>query len=299
MAVFDLAVKENIKEKWVAFGGYASVKLGEALVGPVVDGFCNIVKVLLVPIKNAFNAVVKLITGIIPVWLLKIATFGGLGFLATFLFGTFTVGAGWQYTHGISHDAYELGLALELNSNMQLARTGCYLGGSSGITQGSLGVSTGIVVGAFKKYGNVAGDSATVGVEGDICKFFGLPCKFAISAALIWDNSDWHNGDSLALKTFKTCLGYNAEYAIQIENLEITHEMAVNMVQTMSKADLELTILKQAYNFFKNGFNKLKNCIVAIFDLWIGMEIEVTAGVEVGAPVKGTFQLDYTYCATH
>jgi len=159
-------VDAGAKDKWMAFGGYASVKLGEKLVGKVVDFFCDIAKVIQVPIKNAFNNVVKLITGIIPVWLLKIAMFGGVGALiSTFLFSAFTVGWGWGYTYGISTDSYEIGLALELNkATLQIGRTGCYLGGSSGLTQGSLGVSTGFVVGAFKKFGNIAGDSATIGI---------------------------------------------------------------------------------------------------------------------------------------
>jgi hypothetical protein len=294
-----LLSENQVQDKWFAFGGYASLKFGEPIAKAIVNAFCSVVKVLVIPIKNLFNAVVKLITGIIPAWLLKIAAFGGIGFLATFLYSAFTLGFGWGYTYGISTDAYEAGMALELGKDMQIGRTGCYLGGSSGLTQGSVGVSTGFVVGAFKKYDNIAGDSTTIGVEGDICKFFGLPCKLAIAAAIIWDNTDWHNGNSLALKTFKTCLGQNAEYAIQIENLEISHEMAVNMVQTMDKEQLKLKILQQAYNFFKKGFGVLKACIISIFNLWIGNEIGISGGVEVGAPVKGTFQLDYTYCATH
>merc|ERR1712224_164665 len=97
----------------------------------------------------------------------------------------------------------------------------------------------------------------------------------------VWDNSDFNNGNSVALKTFKTCLAPGAEYLHEIENLELTHEMAVNMVQTLSKEELEANILK--------------NCIVAIFKLWIGFVIDLSAGVQVPLPVKLTFTLDYTY----
>jgi len=279
--------------------GYGIVKSGTqkhtGLLKPIVDFFCNAIHLLINPIKQAFNAVVKLITGIIPSWLIKIAKFGGIGFLASFLFSAFTVGGGWGANVGIFSTAFEAGFALELKSNLQIGYTGCYLGGSSGVTQSAGGVSSGIAATAFKKFGNIAGDSATIGIEGDICNLFGLPCKLSLAPSIIFDNSDWSNKNSLALKTFKTCFGRGAEYLTTIQNLELTHEMAVNMVQTLSKEQLEANILKAAYNFFKNGFNRLKNCIVSIFRLWIGLALDISAGVDAGSPVKLTFTLDYAY----
>lgn len=278
---------------------YGIVKSGTqkhtGLLKPIVDHFCNTIHILVNPIKRAFNAVVKLITGIIPSWLIKIAKFGGIGFLASFLFSAFTVGGGWAANVGPFSTAFEAGFALELKSNLQIGYTGCYLGGSSGVTQSAGGVSAGIAATAFKKFGNIAGDSATIGIEGDICNLFGLPCKLSLAPSIIFDNSDWSNKNSLALKTFKTCFGPGAEYLTTIQNLELTHEMAVNMVQTLSKEQLEANILKAAYNFFKNGFNRLKNCIVSIFSLWIGLALDISAGVDAGSPVKLTFTLDYAY----
>jgi hypothetical protein len=279
--------------------GYGIVKSGTqkhtGLLKPIVDHFCNTIHILINPIKRAFNAVVKLITGIIPSWLIKIAKFGGIGFLASFLFSAFTVGGGWAANVGPFSTAFEAGFALELKSNLQIGYTGCYLGGSSGVTQSAGGVSSGIAATAFKKFGNIAGDSATIGIEGDICNLFGLPCKLSLAPSIIFDNSDWSNKNSLALKTFKTCFGRGAEYLTTIQNLELTHEMAVNMVQTLSKEELEANILQAAYNFFKNGFNRLKNCIVSIFKLWIGLALDISAGVDAGSPVKLTFTLDYAY----
>jgi len=278
---------------------YGIVKSGTqkhtGLLKPIVDHFCNTIHILINPIKQAFNAVVKLITGIIPSWLIKIAKFGGIGFLASFLFSAFTVGGTWSANVGPFSTAFEAGFALELKSNLQIGYTGCYLGGSSGVTQSAGGVSSGIAATAFKKFGNIAGDSATIGIEGDICNLFGLPCKLSLAPSIIFDNSDWSNKNSLALKTFKTCFGRGAEYLTTIQNLELTHEMAVNMVQTLSKEQLEANILQAAYNFFKNGFNRLKNCIVSIFRLWIGLALDISAGVDAGSPVKLTFTLDYAY----
>merc|ERR1711871_600577 len=302
--LLDLGVANEVG--WTAFGGYAVVKHSQGgLVKPIVDAFCNLIHVFVNPIKQAFNAVMRLITGIIPAWLIRIATFGGVGALASFLFSTFTVGAGWANVYGVTTDAFEVGFALELRSNMQIGATGCYLGGSSGVTAGEVGLASlpepALAVTAFKQFGNIAGDSATIGLEGDLCKLLGLPCSFAVSASIIWDNTDWTNGNSLALRTFRSCVATGAEYITEIENLEITHEMAVQMVQTMSKEELELNILQAAYNFFRNGFNRLKNCIVNIFNLWIGLGLAVsaTAGLTVGAPVTGTFTLDYTYNSQH
>lgn len=296
----EMSLDVGTKDKWTAGGGYAVVKLGEeTLIKPVVDAFCRLIHHLLDPIKKAINSLTKIITGVIPVWLVKIAAFGSVGALATLLFSAFTIGVGWGYTYGVTTDAFEIGMALQLK-DMTVGSTGCYLGGSSGITGGEVGGSGfGISVSAFKEFGNIAGDSATLGIEGDVCKLLGLGCELAISGSIVWDNTDWHNGNSVALQTFKTCLGKDAAYANEIENLQIKHKMTVNMVQTLSKQELERNILEEAYNFFKKGFGTLKNCIVAIFDLWIGLVLDVTAGVAVGAPVKGTFTLDYTYCKEH
>lgn len=303
--LLDLGVANEVG--WAAFGGYAVVKHSKGgLVKPIVDAFCNLIHVFVTPIKQAFNAVVRLITGIIPSWLIKIAMFGHIGALATFLFSAFTVGAGWANVYGVTTDAFEVGFALELRSNLQIGATGCYLGGSSGVTAGEVGLASlpepALAVTAFKQFGNIAGDSATLGLEGDLCKLLGLPCSFAVSASIIWDNSDWTNGNSLALRTFRSCVATGAEYISEIENLEITHEMAVQMVQTMSKEELELNILQAAYNFFRNGFNRLKNCIQNIFNLWIGLGLDLSASglsPTIGAPVTGTFTLDYTYISQH
>jgi len=287
------------KDEWsILTGGLGVVKQGTkkgGILKVITDGFCKVIHYLVSPIKRAFNAVMKLVTGIIPSWLIKIAAFGGIGFLSSFLFSAFTIGGGWSASYGVAVTSFEAGFGLEVKSNLQIGYTGCYLAGSSGLTQSVGPPSPGMAAAAFKKWGNIAGDSATLAIEGDLCKFFGLPCKFSIAPALVWDNSDFNNGNSVALKTFKTCLAPGAEYLHEIENLELTHEMAVNMVQTLSKEELEANILKAAYNFFKNGFNRLKNCIVAIFKLWIGFVIDLSAGVQVSLPVKLTFTLDYTY----
>jgi len=290
-------------DEWsILTGGLGVVKQGTkkgGILKKITDGFCKLIHYIVNPIKRAFNAVVKLVTGIIPAWLIKIAAFGGIGFLSSFLFSAFTIGGGWSASYGVAVTSFEAGFALELKSNLQIGYTGCYLAGSSGLTQSVGPPSPGIAAAAFKKFGNIAGDSATIAIEGDLCKFFGLPCKFSIAPALVWDNSNFNNGKSVALDTFKTCLAPGAEYLHEIENLELTHEMAVSMVQTLSKEELEANILKAAYNFFKNGFNTLKNCIIKIFEMWIGLAIDLSAGVQVSLPVKLTFTLDYTYMDEH
>merc|ERR1712196_461938 len=150
--------------QWVAGGAYLAVKFGEKhLVKPVVDAFCAVIKVFTNPIKRALNAVMKLVTGILPAWLVKIVAFGGLGALVhQFLCSSFTVGATFAIAHGITADSFEAGFALEFKKNMQIGKTGCYLGGSSGVNSPDVGVSTGFAVSVFKDYGNIAGDALAI-----------------------------------------------------------------------------------------------------------------------------------------
>jgi len=85
----------------------------------------------------------------------------------------------------------------------------------------------------------------------------------------------------------------------EIENLEISHEMAMTMVQTMSKAELEGNILQEAIKFFTNGFKTIVSCIKAIFAAWMGIGISIaasaSAGISVLTPGSGSFTFDYCY----
>jgi len=291
-----LATTDKFAPGAAAALGYLSVKHGQKKLGPILEDFCEIVKVFTNPIKNAFNKVIKVLTSIIPKWLLRITVFAGFGGLASFFFQAFTVGYGFGYTLAFAKASFEAGFALEINKDLTIGNTGCYVGGSSGVDSSIAEWSPfGLSVTTFKEYGNIAGESATVGLEGDICKLLGLPCKISITAAAIFDNADWDpkKETSEALKTRNKCLGKNAEYSLLIEEIQLKHQMMLNLVQTMSEEELEKNILRVAYDFFTHGFGKLFSCIKHIFGLWIGFQLSVDAGVSISPPAKASFTIDF------
>jgi len=290
----QLALRAGTQAKWSPpgpGGGYAIVKFGENYgVKQIVTAFCAIIQVVTEPIKAMFNGVMKLITGIIPSWLMKIAVFGGIGALIHhFLFKAFTVGFTFGVTYPwlgtVAEDSFEAGFGLEITDKFLIGKTGCYLGGSSGIAMGSVGgAEVGFAVSVFKHYGNIAGDSFTANIEADICKIFGLPCSLDLGGGIILDN-----GKGMAKKTFNDCLkvftGEEEEQSVY----------TLEMIQTMSKEELEKSILSRAKDFFVNGFGRLKKCLNTIFEQWLGLTLSFSAGADVSLPVAGSFTFDYAF----
>merc|ERR1712072_1248200 len=299
-----LSTEKAGTEIWHPGGAYAIVKLGAHIVGPVVNLFCNLVQVFAHPFKLAINSVMKLVTGVLPAWIIKIAVFGGLGSLIhAFLFKTFTVGYtfGITYPHpgGIAEDSFEAGFGVEIKDNLQIGRTGCFLAGSSGMGTNVLPkVSSGIAVTAFKDYGNIAGDTLTLSAEGDVCKIFGLPCKLELGGGIIFDNGietdkkSPNYGEWKMATTGKACLKIftgEMEYQQQAYTIE--------MIQTFSEEELQKNVLEAAKNFFEKGFGAHLHCLQTIFKQWLGIWMDVSAGGGGDPlPASGSFTFDRTYC---
>merc|ERR1712139_59312 len=293
-----LSTEKAGTEIWHPGGAYLIVKVAKPVVEPVVNFFCNLVQIFAHPIKLAINAVMKLVTGVIPAWVIKIAVFGGLGSLIHhFLFTTFTLGAGFSVTYphpgGIAVDAFEAGFGVEIKDNLQIGKTGCYLAGSSGMgTNIAVEASTGIAVTAFKEYGNIAGATITLSAEGDLCKIFGLPCKLELGGGIIFDMGRQDNGEWKMATTFKACLKIftgEMDYQQQAYTLE--------MIQTFSEEEMQKNVLDAAKNFFEKGFGAHLHCLKTIFEQWLGITMDVSAGGGTAPlPASGSITVDYTYC---
>jgi hypothetical protein len=281
-------------------GAYAIVKLSEKLVARAVTAFCRIVQLFTNPLKNMFNGLMKLATGFLPKWLIKIVMFGGLGaIIQHFLFkafcveGTFTIS--YPFLGTVAEDSFAAGFALEF-TDLQIGKTGCYLGGSSGIAGGQLGPSfeVGFNLDAFKHYGNIAGDSLTVGATIDLCKIFHLPCSLSIGGGIIFDN-----GKGVAKNVAKKCLkiftGGQETQALELLEMPSYGGVTLEMLQTMSEEELEGSILSAAKKFFVDGFGRIKDCLVSIFNMWIGLTIGFDAGAKVSLPATGSFTFDYAW----
>jgi hypothetical protein len=294
-----LSTEKAGTEIWHPGGAYLIVKVAKPVVEPVVNFFCNLVQIFAHPIKLAINAVMKLVTGVVPAWVIKIAVFGGLGSLIHhFLFTTFTLGAGFSVTYphpgGIAVDAFEAGFGVEIKDNLQIGKTGCYLAGSSGMgTNIAVEATTGIQLSVFKEYGNIAGETITLSAEGDICKIFGLPCKLELGGGIIFDNGRQDNGEWKMATTGKACLKIftgEMDYQQQAYTLE--------MIQTFSEEEMQKNVLDAAKNFFEKGFGPHLHCLKTIFEQWLGLTMEISLGGGGGLPLpaSGSITFDYTYC---
>jgi len=289
-------------------GAYGLIKLGESAWKPIVNVFCTVIKFYTDPIFKAFNSVMKLVTGVVPAWLIKIVAFGGLGaLLHHFLFKAFTVGGTFSIafpTVGVvgAVNSFEAGFSLELQQNLQIGKTGCYIAGSSGLT-GPAGLSSGEVgfaISAFRKESNIAGDSATIGGQVDLCKLFALPCAAKLGGGFIWDNS---KGNLQQMwNSCKKIFGFGEEFQqeevlalVDVGGKKTGKYFSMEAIQTMSKEELEANILTAAKNFFVNGFKNIKNCLSTIFGQWIGITLDGDCGYSLEVvPANAQYTWDYT-----
>jgi len=295
-------------------GAYGLIKRGESAFKPIVTLFCTAIKFLTDPILKAFNSVMQLVTGIVPVWLVKVIAFGGLGaLLHSFLFKAFTVGGTFTISNQMSgHTAvntFEAGFSLELNDNLQIGKTGCYLAGSSGIgglpSIKPISGEVGMAISTFKQESNIAGESATVAGEVDLCTILQLPCAAKLGGGFIFDNSDgnmeamWNSCKKIfGLGEEDNMLQYGHSEALELVDIggkKTGKIFTMEAIQTMSKEELKANILEAAKKFFENGFKNIKNCLTTVFGQWIGitMDVDVGDGKEV-TPTDGSYTWDYT-----
>lgn len=267
-------------------------------IGPVVDSFCKVVKVYTNPIKKAINAIVDLVTGIFPKWLIKIAAAGGsgAGILAQMVFSAFSLGMTFSLgTLGghVMPAEFEAGFALELKSNLQIGKTGCYLAAETGISFPFevKTPETGVALSIFKKWENQNDDVMTIGVDGDVCELFGLSwlCSFEVGPSMIFHNHDMKNHDSLAMRVAKTCFGVKGAYE---QEQELLQKSGVTMIQLKQDSS---DFLKKVINFFEKGFGAVKNCVKDIFRLWTGIVVDLSGGTpDAGTIASGS--ITFSYC---
>jgi hypothetical protein len=288
-------------------GGYGIVKSHEKSVTSkygVLTTFCTCAKALIDPIFKALNSVLQFAKGLLPSWLTKVLEWGGLkSLIDKFLFKAFTMGATFSVAAGFMTTTFEAGVSLEIKPwDLQIGKTGCYLGGSSGI-QAVPGLTPDTEVGVaytmFKEEGNIAGESATVSVKLDLCKIFALPCGASIGGSIVFDNS---KGNLQQMwNSCKSLFGLREENSqeealalVDVRGKKTGKYFTMEAIQTMSKEELERNILESAISFFKNGFKNIKTCLNTVFNQWIGFGPEFEAGNSAKpVPTEGSYTWDY------
>jgi hypothetical protein len=292
-------------------GAYGVIKLGEKdLWRPILSNFCSAIKFFTDPIFRAFNSVLALVTGVIPVWLVKVIAFGGLGALIhTFLFEAFTVSGTFSIGYPMAGFAnavntFEAGFSLEIKQNLQIGRTGCFLGGASGLA-GPAGLTpikgeVGFAIAAWKKEPMIAGETVTAGGQVDICKIFALPCQAKLGGGFIFDNSKGNAGR--LWDTCKGIFGFGEESEqeqvlalVDVGGKRTGQYFSMEAIQTMSSEELQTNILTAAKDFFINGFKNIETCLREVFVLWTGLALDGDCGVSLDiVPASATFVWGYS-----